>query len=81
MLFRRSIIIDHRLVSANDQTLDYDVELSIIHRNYVQIYNILYYYKKALAQNVLMSTIQNVGIRHIFIYIPNGVVAGIHLYP
>ena len=28
-----SIIIDHRLVSANDHALDYDVKLSIIKRN------------------------------------------------
>ena len=35
-------IIDHRLVSANDQALDYDVGLSIINQNYVQIFLILY---------------------------------------
>ena len=36
---RSSIVIDHRLVSANDQVLDYDVHLSIIiiNQNYVQI--------------------------------------------
>ena len=28
-------ITDHRLVSSNDQALDYDVELSIISQNYV----------------------------------------------
>ena len=32
-LLRRSILTDHRLVSANDQELRYDVELSIISQN------------------------------------------------
>ena len=33
------VIIDHRLVSENDQALDYDVELLIINQN-VQIFHI-----------------------------------------
>ena len=32
--------IGHLLVSANDQALDYIVELSTINQNYVQIYDI-----------------------------------------
>ena len=36
-------MIDYnRLASANDQALEYDVELSIITQKYVQIYQILY---------------------------------------
>ena len=42
VLFRRSIRTDHRLVPAKDQALDYDVELSIIVQNYVQIILLLY---------------------------------------
>ena len=77
VLFRWSIITDHRLVSSNDQALDYDVELSIISQNYV--------IKKKIAStkitnaNVTMLSIKNnVGIRQILIYIPNWVMVDIN---
>ena len=34
------ILVNHRLVSANNQALDNDVERSIVNRNYAQIYHI-----------------------------------------
>ena len=57
-------MINHQLVSANDQALDYDVELSIINQNYVQIiilFIILLQIKsKIYSANVtIMSAIQN----------------------
>ena len=79
VLWRWSIITEHRLVSSNDQAIDYDVELSIVSRNYVAKQNLLQLKYKIISANFAMSTIQNnVDIWQILIYIPNGVTVDIN---
>ena len=49
--------LDHRVVSANDQALDYDIQLSIVNQGYLQIHRIFVCFASTLKSKIISANV------------------------